>query len=131
MGGRRPPTLDPCSVPPPSEEAASPLRGYNDDRQDGAYPISSGGIQQSLRSHGEAHFTGISRPCPPTNHMPQADKFDLILQEIRNSRAAIEQRKGAIAVDLGILRDDHMKLAEKVRLAGRTPADLAPQQTQN
>ncbi|KAJ1134591.1 hypothetical protein NDU88_001042 [Pleurodeles waltl] len=72
------------------------------------------------------------RDCvSPTNSPPPADKLDLILQEIRESRAATEHRIDTIPADLGILKDDHNKLATKLRTAEVTLAELAPQHARN
>ncbi|KAJ1197017.1 hypothetical protein NDU88_000880 [Pleurodeles waltl] len=68
---------------------------------------------------------------PPTCLAPLADKLDLTLQEIRESRMAVEHRIDSIALDLGILRDDHKKLADKVSAVEGTLTELVPQHAQN
>ncbi|KAJ1161475.1 hypothetical protein NDU88_001960 [Pleurodeles waltl] len=67
----------------------------------------------------------------PTSSPPPADKLDLILQEICESRAATDHRIGTIATDLGILEDNHKNLTTKVRSVDGTLTDLASQHTWN
>ncbi|KAJ1107538.1 hypothetical protein NDU88_004928 [Pleurodeles waltl] len=61
-----------------------------------------------------------------TVFLPPIRLTGLILQEICESGAAIDHRIDSIASDLGILRDDHKKLADKVRTAEGTLSELVP-----
>ncbi|KAJ1099646.1 hypothetical protein NDU88_004745 [Pleurodeles waltl] len=67
----------------------------------------------------------------PTNLTSPTDKLDLILQEIRDLRTAIDYCIDIIATDLGMLRDDHQKLADKVHSAKSTLIERVPQHTLN
>ncbi|KAJ1203193.1 hypothetical protein NDU88_006986 [Pleurodeles waltl] len=70
-----------------------------------------------------------SRNCVPSTNSPSpADKLDLILQEIREFQAAIEHCVDTIAADLGILKDDHKKSADKVTYPTRLDRILCPTQ---
>ncbi|KAJ1105615.1 hypothetical protein NDU88_003020 [Pleurodeles waltl] len=75
--------------------------------------------------------SGSGDCIPPTNPSPPTGKLDLIVQEIHESRAAIEHCMDSIAADLSILKADHKKLADKVRAAEGTVTKLAPQYTRN
>ncbi|KAJ1138688.1 hypothetical protein NDU88_005069 [Pleurodeles waltl] len=56
------------------------------------------------KENGEA--SGPSDPTLEILVKYPADKLDLILQEIKDSRQAIENRLGSITAELNILRDD-------------------------
>ncbi|KAJ1179078.1 hypothetical protein NDU88_004314 [Pleurodeles waltl] len=68
---------------------------------------------------------------PPTNPPLPADKPYLILHETHQSQADFEHHIDTTATDLSILKDDHKKLADKVRAAEGTLTELAPQHTLN
>ncbi|KAJ1093400.1 hypothetical protein NDU88_006501 [Pleurodeles waltl] len=51
--------------------------------------------------------------APPTDG--SMDKLDVILQEIRESRQAIEQKLGSFTSELSILKDDNKKLADRLK----------------
>ncbi|KAJ1214777.1 hypothetical protein NDU88_002390 [Pleurodeles waltl] len=51
------------------------------------------------------------------------DKLDLILQEIQDSRTAIEKRLGAITTNISFLKDDQCKLVDRVKM---TLSTLSP-----
>ncbi|KAJ1154748.1 hypothetical protein NDU88_007491 [Pleurodeles waltl] len=68
---------------------------------------------------------------PSTNPASPIDKLDWILKKIHESWTAIEHHINSIASDLGILRDDHKKLADKVHAAEGTRTELVPQHARN
>ncbi|KAJ1159119.1 hypothetical protein NDU88_011789 [Pleurodeles waltl] len=61
---------------------------------------------------------------PPTDNAPPQDKLDLILQQIVESRLAIEQQMGAPITDVSFLKDEHCKLAGRVKTNETTLAVL-------
>lgn len=77
--------------------------------------------------HEDMNSTSDPNCIPPTAMTAQADKLDLILQEVSNSRKAIEQQVSAIATGLTILKADHSKLADTVRSNKLHLAELMPQ----
>ncbi|KAJ1085561.1 hypothetical protein NDU88_005691 [Pleurodeles waltl] len=54
-------------------------------------------------------------PEPATTTDAPMGKLDVILQEIRESRLAIEQRLGSITMELSILKDDQKKLMDRMK----------------
>ncbi|KAJ1213688.1 hypothetical protein NDU88_001320 [Pleurodeles waltl] len=70
--------------------------------------------------------TRPSEVAPPTDQTTPMDKMDLILQEIRESRAAMETQLGTLAADISIIRDEHHKLADRVHTTEKTLATLEP-----
>ncbi|KAJ1217088.1 hypothetical protein NDU88_004683 [Pleurodeles waltl] len=62
----------------------------------------------------------------PTDQTPPMDKLDLILQEIRESKAAMETHLGTLAADINIIADEHCKLADRVHTTEKTLATLEP-----
>ncbi|KAJ1104621.1 hypothetical protein NDU88_002031 [Pleurodeles waltl] len=49
-----------------------------------------------------------------------------ILQAITATREALETKIDTLATDLGLLRDDHRRLAERIATADREIADIPP-----
>lgn len=74
-------------------------------------------------------YTQDSGVVPPTGLNTQEDKLDLILKEIRGSRAALEMRIDAMSTNLNLLQAEHKKLVDKVKSNKMTLDDLVPQQT--
>lgn len=68
-------------------------------------------------------------PSGPLESLP--DKLDLILKEIRESRAALEQQIGTLTTGLTLLRADHGKLAATVKEHDRITKDADPRITKN
>ncbi|KAJ1170229.1 hypothetical protein NDU88_002110 [Pleurodeles waltl] len=68
---------------------------------------------------------------PPTDQSYPVDKLDLILREIGDMWTTIEHPIDSLAGDLGLLRDDHCKLADKVRTLEETISKMGPQQVSN
>ncbi|KAJ1126923.1 hypothetical protein NDU88_005329 [Pleurodeles waltl] len=63
----------------------------------------------------ESSLARTPENCIPTmDQRPQAGKLDLILQ-IRESSLVIEHRLGVITTVISIFKDEHRKLAEKVK----------------
>ncbi|KAJ1218456.1 hypothetical protein NDU88_006036 [Pleurodeles waltl] len=68
-------------------------------------------VGETMGSTKGKHLDGTGTPTPG-NYVPATaidtpmDKLDVILQEIRESWLAIEQRLGSIMTELGILKDD-------------------------
>ncbi|KAJ1204399.1 hypothetical protein NDU88_008177 [Pleurodeles waltl] len=61
----------------------------------------------------------------------QADKLDIILQEIRDSRQAIEKKLGSITIELNILKDDQKKLSDRLKQAESNVAEILPTHNEN
>ncbi|KAJ1123046.1 hypothetical protein NDU88_001519 [Pleurodeles waltl] len=59
------------------------------------------------------------------------DKLDIILQEIKDSRQAIENRLGSITVELNILKDDQTKLSDRLKQTESTLAEILPTHNKN
>ncbi|KAJ1115103.1 hypothetical protein NDU88_003329 [Pleurodeles waltl] len=53
--------------------------------------------------------------CAGHSNRPSTGQLDVILQEIRESQLAIEQRLGSITAELGILKDNQKKLADRIK----------------
>ncbi|KAJ1088988.1 hypothetical protein NDU88_002142 [Pleurodeles waltl] len=61
----------------------------------------------------ESLLAGTPVICvPPTDLQPPQDKLGIVLQEIRESDLAIEQRLGAITTDITLLKDEHNKTSD-------------------
>ncbi|KAJ1148651.1 hypothetical protein NDU88_001479 [Pleurodeles waltl] len=65
-------------------------------------------------------------PEPATTMEAPMDKLDVILQEIRESQLAIEQRLGSITMELSILKDDQKKLADRMKQTETSGAGILP-----
>ncbi|KAJ1114861.1 hypothetical protein NDU88_003091 [Pleurodeles waltl] len=65
---------------------------------------------------------------PPTIFNSPPDNLDIILQEIWDSRSAIEYHIDLLSADLGLLRDDHCKLSDKVKTSETTLSALTSQE---
>lgn len=61
----------------------------------------------------------------PAHEAP--DKLDLILREIKDTRAALEQQIGTLATGLNLLKADHKKLSETVQDHDRSLKTMEPQ----
>ncbi|KAJ1092833.1 hypothetical protein NDU88_005943 [Pleurodeles waltl] len=75
-----------------------------------------------------------SGPNDPTLEIPvknPPDKLDLILQEIKDSRQAIENRLGSITAELSILRDDQNRLSGRIQKTESNIAEILPTHTEN
>lgn len=68
---------------------------------------------------------------PPTNPGGPTYKLDLILKEIRDSRAAMEQQMGTLNTNINLLKAEHVKLADKVKFNKLALDDPVPQQTEH
>lgn len=68
---------------------------------------------------------------PPTDPGGSTDKLGLILKEIRDSRAAMEQQMGTLNTNINLLKADHVKLAAWVKSIKLALDDLVPQQTEH
>ncbi|KAJ1082768.1 hypothetical protein NDU88_002933 [Pleurodeles waltl] len=67
-----------------------------------------------------------SEVIPPTEKTTPVDKLDLILQEIRESKATMEIQRVTLAADISIIRDEHYKLTDRVQTTENTLATLEP-----
>ncbi|KAJ1202341.1 hypothetical protein NDU88_006141 [Pleurodeles waltl] len=63
---------------------------------------------------------------PPGDQTTPMGKLDLILQEIRESRAAMETQLGTLAADISIIRDEHHKLTDRVHTTEKTLVTIEP-----
>ncbi|KAJ1202896.1 hypothetical protein NDU88_006691 [Pleurodeles waltl] len=70
-------------------------------------------------------------PAPMTSAKGQTDKLDVILQEIKDSREAIEHRLGAITTELSILKDDQRKLPDRIKQIKTSVAEILPTHREN
>ncbi|KAJ1166009.1 hypothetical protein NDU88_006421 [Pleurodeles waltl] len=70
-------------------------------------------------------------PMQATTPGDQADKLDIILQEIRDSRQAIEKKLGSITIKLKILKDDQKKLSDRLKQAESNVAEILPTHNEN
>ncbi|KAJ1201896.1 hypothetical protein NDU88_005700 [Pleurodeles waltl] len=61
----------------------------------------------------------------------QADKLDIILQEIRDSRQAGEKKLGSITIELNILKDNQKKLSDRLKQAESNVAEILPTHNEN
>ncbi|KAJ1186496.1 hypothetical protein NDU88_003277 [Pleurodeles waltl] len=68
---------------------------------------------------------------PPIRAEPARDNIDLILEEICDSRVIMKQKLGAITLDLNLLRDDHHKLAQRVKSTEQALSTFQPAQTEH
>ena len=57
------------------------------------------------------------------------DKLDRILDAIEHTREQVETKIGEVLVGLGLLHEDHKKLAERVTQSEYTLRDLQPKTT--
>ncbi|KAJ1171387.1 hypothetical protein NDU88_003250 [Pleurodeles waltl] len=79
--------------------------------------------------HLDSEGASMTENCVPATAMdPPLDKLDVILKEIRESPLAIEQRLGSITTELGILKDDERKLADRVKQTVTDIVTLLPSQ---
>lgn len=85
------------------------------------------GPDSSTDHNGEADLEMIA----PTQQEGLPDKLDIILQEIRDTRKALEIQIGTLSTGLNLLRADHGKLNEKVQANKLALQDLIPQQTEH
>ncbi|KAJ1180484.1 hypothetical protein NDU88_005705 [Pleurodeles waltl] len=58
----------------------------------------------------------------------QEDRLDIILREKKDFQAVVGQKLGAITTEINLNRDDHRKLAEKVKTTETLRATLVPGQ---
>ncbi|KAJ1139611.1 hypothetical protein NDU88_005979 [Pleurodeles waltl] len=71
----------------------------------------------------EAHSLEM---VPPTDQTTSMDKLRLILQEIGESRTAMETQLGTLSADISIIRDEHRQLADRVHTTEKTLDTLEP-----
>ncbi|KAJ1191194.1 hypothetical protein NDU88_000510 [Pleurodeles waltl] len=64
---------------------------------------------------------GLLRPAKDS-----VDKLDFILQEIKDSRQAIENRLSSITIELNILKDDQAKLSERIKHTESDITEILP-----
>ncbi|KAJ1156502.1 hypothetical protein NDU88_009221 [Pleurodeles waltl] len=75
----------------------------------------------------ECSSTHVPDSCiPPTGGTTPLHKLDPILQEIKDSCAAIEQRLGVTTIDNALIKDEHHKLTESVKMTKTTISVLEP-----
>ncbi|KAJ1207537.1 hypothetical protein NDU88_002928 [Pleurodeles waltl] len=65
-------------------------------------------------------------PAPATTMDAPVDELDVILQEIRESRLAIEQRLGSITLELSILKADLKKLMDRMKQTETSVTSILP-----
>ncbi|KAJ1165689.1 hypothetical protein NDU88_006106 [Pleurodeles waltl] len=70
-------------------------------------------------------------PVQTTPPGDQTDKLDIILQEIRDSRQAIEKKLGSIMIELNILKDDQKKLSDRMKQTESNVAEILPTHKEN
>ncbi|KAJ1149328.1 hypothetical protein NDU88_002138 [Pleurodeles waltl] len=59
------------------------------------------------------------------------DKLDVILQEIKDSRQAIEKKLASITIELSILKDDQKKLSDRMKQTESNVAEILPTHKEN
>ncbi|KAJ1193758.1 hypothetical protein NDU88_003054 [Pleurodeles waltl] len=87
------------------------------------------------RTKGKSMEDGVTPTPRSQNPTPQVkenmDKLDTILQEIRDSRQAIENRSNMITTDMNIMKDDQAKLSDRLKQTELTVADILPTHNDN
>ncbi|KAJ1187167.1 hypothetical protein NDU88_003946 [Pleurodeles waltl] len=87
------------------------------------------------RTKGKSMEDGVTPTPRSQNPTPQVkenmDKLDTILQEIRDSRQAIENRLDMITTDMNIMKDDQAKLSYRLKQTESTVADILPTHNDN
>ncbi|KAJ1205029.1 hypothetical protein NDU88_000464 [Pleurodeles waltl] len=74
-------------------------------KREGQAPEDTDGTQSAGRPQ---------RIDPRDGSADQETTLDMVLQAIRESREALEQKIDNLTVDLSLLRDDHRRLTERV-----------------
>ncbi|KAJ1119679.1 hypothetical protein NDU88_007864 [Pleurodeles waltl] len=82
----------------------------------------SKGKPQWKNRDGDPTQSDMAIPIPPSLQ----DTLDEILGAIEECKTTLQREIGQVSVELGLLRADYQKLADRVRCAEATFTDIAP-----